>query len=88
MHGDDFESLSPQEARVFKAGNSLAIRIPSALAKRVAIEDGAHVQLAADSETIYVRKAPSRELAELIARITPENLHEPLLDELVGVERW
>jgi hypothetical protein len=27
-------------------------------------------------------------LAELIARITPENVHKPIFEELVGSERW
>ena len=85
---DDFDALVMQEARVFKSGNSLAIRIPSAIAKRIALEDGAVVEMAADHGMIYVRKAPSRVLTELIDRITPENVHEPVFDESIGAERW
>ncbi len=84
----DFDALVMQDARVFKAGNSLAIRIPSAIAKRIALEDGAVVEMAVDHGMIYVRKAPSRALVELIERITPENVHEPVFDESIGSERW
>jgi len=37
---------------------------------------------------ISVRKAPSRDLAALLARITPENIHAPQFDDVTGVERW
>jgi len=88
MNSDDFDDLAPQDARVFKAGNSLAIRIPSAIAKKIALGDGAAVQIAADHDTMYVRKAQSLELAKLIERITPENMHEPAPDTIIGAERW
>ncbi len=84
----DFEGLVVQDARVFKAGNSLAIRIPSAIAKRIGLEDGAAVEMAVDHGMIYVRKAPSRELAELIDRINPSNIHEPIMEDTIGAERW
>src|SRR5450631_788535 len=86
--GVDFSALVVQDTRVFKAGNSLAIRIPSAIAKRIALEDGAEVEMAVDDGMIYVRKSPSRALADLIDRITPENRHEPIFDESLGAERW
>jgi antitoxin MazE len=85
---DDFEALVVQEARVFKAGNSLAIRIPSAIAKRISLEDGAAVEMAVDHGMIYVRKAPSRELADLIDRINPDNIHEPMVEDMIGAELW
>jgi antitoxin MazE len=86
--GADFGALVMQDTRVFKAGNSLAIRIPSAIAKRIALEDGAEVEIAVDDGMIYVRKSPSRALADLIDRITPENSHGPIFDEVIGAERW
>ncbi len=85
---DDFDALVIQDARVFKAGNSLAIRIPSAIAKHIELEDGAAVEMAVSHGMIYVRKAPSRALADLIEGITPENLHGPVFDDLTGFERW
>lgn len=88
LRSEDFEGLVIQDARVFKAGNSLAIRIPSTIAKHMALEDGAAMQMVVDHGVIYVRKAPLRTLTDLIERITPENLHGPMFDELTGAERW
>jgi antitoxin MazE len=86
--GVDFSALVVYDARVYKAGNSLAIRIPSTIAKRIALEDGVAVEMAADEGMLYIRKAPSRVLTDLIERITPENTHGALFDESVGAERW
>jgi antitoxin MazE len=88
LASDDFDALVLQNSRIFKAGNSLAVRIPSAIAKRIGLEDGAALEMAVDNGIIYVRKAPSRALADLIERITPENLHEATFDEEAGAERW
>lgn len=85
---DDFDALVFQDTRVFKAGNSLAIRIPSNIAKRIGLEDGAGVEMSVNQGMIYVRKAPSQELANLIDRITPENLHRPEFDNVIGLEAW
>lgn len=86
--GVDFSTLLVHDTRLFKAGNSLAIRIPSVIAKRIALEEGAEVEMAVDDGMIYIRKSPSRALADLIDRITPENSHGPIFDEVVGAERW
>jgi antitoxin component of MazEF toxin-antitoxin module len=59
------------DARVFKA--AMAVRVSSGIAKRIAIEDGAAVEIAADNGMIYVRKAVSKKLSELIERNTPQN---------------
>ncbi len=88
LSSDDFDALVIQDARVFKTGNSLAIRIPSSIAKHIALQDGVAVEMAAGHGMIYVRKAPSRALADLIEGITPENIHGPMFDDLVGGERW
>lgn len=76
------------DGRVFKSGNSLAIRIPSVIAKHCELEDGTPVEMDVNDGTISVRKAPSRDLAALVARITPENVHQTQLDDLTGAERW
>jgi antitoxin component of MazEF toxin-antitoxin module len=86
--GTDFQPLAVQDARVFKAGNSLAVRIPSAIAKFCELEDGAAVEMGTGHGMIFIRKAPSRDLQALVDRITPENIHALELDELIGAERW
>lgn len=88
LASENFDSLVLQDARVFKAGNSLAIRIPSAIAKHCELEDGAPVQMAMDHGMIFIKKAPSEELTALIERITPENRHDAEFDGNVGAERW
>ncbi len=88
LSNDDFDALVMQDARVFKAGNSLAIRIARAIAKRVALEDGAPVEMAVANGVIYVRKTPPGRLSDLIERITTGNMHEPTFDEPIGNERW
>ena len=88
LGADTFERMVFQDARVFKAGNSLAIRIPSAIAKAIDLEDGSAVQMAVGDGLIWIRKGPSRKLAELIERILPENLHGEQFSDLTGHERW
>lgn len=88
LAADTFEKLVFQETRVFKAGNSLAIRIPSAIAKTIQLEDGSPVQMAAGDGLIWIRKGTSRKLHELIERINPDNLHNEQFRELGDNERW
>ena len=76
------------DARVFKSGNSLAIRIPRAVAKSVGLEDGSPIEIAVHEETMVVRRAAPHELRDLIARITPENVHEELFSNFTERERW
>jgi antitoxin component of MazEF toxin-antitoxin module len=75
------------DGRVFKAGNSLAIPIPGVIAKHCELEDGTLVQMDVSDGTISVRKVPLRDLAALLARITPKNVHQPQLDDVTGAER-
>jgi antitoxin MazE len=89
MNKPDFSALVAQGARVFKSGNSLAIRLPVAIAKSCELEDGSALEIAAENGLIYLRKAPLRTLEELIDAITPENVHPELFDgPPVGAERW
>jgi antitoxin MazE len=75
MNKPDFSALVAHDARVFKSGNSLAIRIPNAIAKFCELEDGTTLEIAAGQGLIYLRKVPSKSLEELIDAITPENVH-------------
>ena len=82
------EGLVFADARVFKTGNSLAIRIPSAVAKSLGIEDGSPIDMAVQNEMIWVRRSARRSLGDLIARITPENTHAEQFDILTEREAW
>jgi len=62
---------------VQKWGNSLAVRIPSAVAERIAIHQGSELELNVvnDKEITLVPKRKTPTLEELLAKITPENRH-------------
>jgi antitoxin MazE len=60
-------------------GNSLALRIPNALARELDVTEGkrADVQLRDGSLIVTpVDVVPTYDVNELIAAITPENLHD------------
>lgn len=81
----DSESLT-LGGRVFKSGNSLAILIPSAIAKQCAFDDGIEIEITVDGNALHLRKTPAVHVTGLIDRITDENRHESSFDEPVGVE--
>lgn len=60
-----------------KWGNSLAIRIPNALAKSLGIQEGSEVSAELEGGALVLRPEPVRaNLAELVNQITRENRHE------------
>jgi len=66
-------------ARVGKWGNSLALRIPAAVAAAGRLSDGDAVEVTAEDGYLVIRKT-GRELtlADMLSRMTDENLHEPI----------
>jgi len=78
-------------ARVQRWGNSLALRIPKAFATETDLESGSEVELTLDDGRLIVTPlAPaSYELEDLLAQVTPENLHgEVDTGSSVGDEAW
>jgi antitoxin MazE len=76
---------------VRKWGNSLGVRIPSGMAADVQLVDGTEVEIVvADGRLVLAPvRAPQVSLAELVAGITPENLHQAILDDAPrGSEAW
>ncbi len=73
---------------VQKWGNSLGIRIPKALALKAGLEEGTEVDFdIEDGHLVIVPK--TRALDELLARITPDNLHSEIqTGEPQGRETW
>lgn len=61
--------------QVTKWGNSLAVRLPRTFAKQAGFTDGSAVDLTIERDRIVLSK-PVPRLAELVARITPENRHD------------
>lgn len=77
--------------RVSKWGNSLAIRIPLAIARQAHLAEGDSVALVLDGDGgLTVRPTRRKyQLSELVARITPKNRHrETDWDRPQGKESW
>ena len=79
------------QTRVQKWGNSLGVRIPRGLADEVGLGVGTEVSLTAkDGELVLRPSLPSRlRLADLLAGITPENIHASVdTGDAVGSEAF
>jgi antitoxin MazE len=76
--------------RVQRWGNSLALRIPSAVAEETDLEEGSLVELAVRRGKLVVERATHRfVLADLLAGVTKDNLHaEAWTEEPEGKEAW
>jgi len=62
------------KTEVVRWGNSLAVRIPKALAEKARMKEGDAIELKAAKGRIEVRSAEKvPTLEELVAQITPEN---------------
>jgi antitoxin MazE len=62
---------------VQKWGNSLAVRIPQAVARQIGIEDGDTIQMAVEANALVLRPArPIYRLGDLVRRIRPSNRHD------------
>jgi antitoxin MazE len=79
------------ETIVSKWGDELAVRIPQAIADDAHINEGDSIVIDLDAEgTIVLRSSlPKYDLAELVSRITPDNVHaETDWGEPRGREHW
>ena len=76
--------------QIGKWGNSLAVRLPAAYAKDLKLAEGMAMEVSVVSGGLLLRpdqKEPS--LEELVAQITPENVHEETdWGPAVGRESW
>jgi antitoxin MazE len=74
---------------IAKWGNSLGLRIPSAVAKAVGVEEGTPVRISARKGIITVEPVDDYSLEKLVAGITPENKHDAVeTGASVGNEVW
>ena len=79
------------ETTVSKWGNSLAVRIPQAIAKQARIAEGDSLALALQRDGSIVLRSTRRQyrLSELVSQITPKNRHrETDWGSPVGKESW
>jgi antitoxin MazE len=79
-------------AKVQKWGNSLALRLPKALAEEANVQHGSAVEITIRGNKIMieaVREKKRYDLDELLAGVRPENLHgETGFGSPVGKEVW
>jgi antitoxin MazE len=78
-------------ARVQKWGDSLALRIPKAIALEAGLEQNGEVELSVEKERLVVTPLVARSytLDELLAGVKPSNLHaETEWGSPVGKENW
>ncbi|WP_274365621.1 AbrB/MazE/SpoVT family DNA-binding domain-containing protein [Paenibacillus thermotolerans] len=74
--------------QVQKWGNSLGIRIPKSLALKVGLEEGSEIDLDVEDGHLVI-KPKSTSLEELLAQVTPDNLHKEVsTGEPEGRESW
>jgi antitoxin MazE len=79
------------EARIQRWGNSLAVRIPKAFAAEVGLREDGPVEMTVREGSLVIVPAapPKRRLADLLAAVTPENVHsEVAMGEPRGNEAW
>lgn len=64
-------------ATIQKWGNSLALRLPKALANEAHIAEGSRVELVRTDEGVLVKasRKPRYRLSELLAGVTKKNVH-------------
>lgn len=60
---------------VKKWGNSLSVRIPAAIMKAVHLQVDAKVDVREENGRIIIEPVREHSLADLVAGITPDNLH-------------
>jgi antitoxin MazE len=67
----------PNETRISKWGNGLAVRIPQSLAIEARLAEGDHLSLSlAEDGSIVLRSIRRKyQLRDLVAKITPRNRH-------------
>lgn len=78
------------KTQVGKWGNSLAIRIPGTYVKELEIVEGAELEVTrVDGGLLLRSKKHHYTLDELLAKVTPENLHgETDWGPAIGREAW
>ena len=65
------------KANIHKWGNSLALRIPQAVARQIRVNEGDAVELSVGAGGLTIKLAMEHPtFDELLAAVTPENRHE------------
>jgi len=71
-----------------KWGNSLGLRIPSAISKELSLETGTCLIIKKSGNKIIIEPNAEPTLAQMLAKITPDNIHgETKTGATVGKEK-
>jgi antitoxin MazE len=78
------------QTQIGRWGNSLAVRLPGAYARDLGLAEGMQVEVVMVRGGLLVRpRKPEYTLEELVAQITPENVHEETdWGPAAGREAW
>ncbi|MDR1997720.1 MAG: AbrB/MazE/SpoVT family DNA-binding domain-containing protein [Candidatus Margulisbacteria bacterium] len=77
------------EAVIKKWGNSLGVRIPSLMAKELALQDGSFVEIQDKGRAIIIKPKNAFRLTELLSLVNKNNLHGEIeAGGPVGREAW
>ena len=64
------------KSKIYRCGNSLAIRIPQSAIRRTGLREGDEVEIAINQDAVVIGAArPKYTLESLLDRITPDSLH-------------
>ena len=82
--------MATVKVQVVKWGNSHAVRLPKVVLEKAEIREGDQLEIRVEKGRIALEPArPKLTLRDLVARITPENLHgEQEWGKPVGREVW
>ncbi len=78
-------------AKIQKWGNSLGVRIPKSVAQEARLQEGSSVEVRVEEGRLIIAPRNKRKytFAELVDKITPENMHgETDWGPPVGKEVW
>lgn len=77
-----------RQAHIQKWGNSLGVRIPMEIAKKLNLHPGSPINLKIENDQIIIQ-SPQYNLDAMLKEITSSNRHHPLLeDSQKGNEEW
>ena len=77
------------KATIARWGNSLAVRLPKDALHQAHLEAGSVVDVTVQNGTIaLIPRHSEQSLAELVAAISPENLHRETFAQIHGAELW
>ncbi len=75
-------------SHIARWGSSLAVRIPKPVAEQWGVREGSRIEMQPRGDRLVMRRK-THDLAEMVARITPETLHSEVdTGPAVGEEAW